>query len=158
MNLMKPSSYTYHVILSSTSEGRAHVNKGGRNIKGARNITGVRCCCRRRRPWRRSWRRSAHAAVRWLRMWERRVRVLRGGTLLVLQHERLRDRVRVVRCRWLRAAACASAAVWDGTVCVPHEMIQLLRSLRVCSALSHAWSYESCVLRCVNSRELCHTA
>ena len=33
-------------------------------------------------------------------MWERRVRVLRGGTLLVLQHERLRDRVRVVR--WLR--------------------------------------------------------
>ena len=31
--------------------------------------------------------------------WEGRVRVLRG-TLLVLQHERLRDRVRVAR--WLR--------------------------------------------------------
>ena len=40
--------------LSSTSEGRAHVNKGGRNIKGARNITdacaaAASACCRRRR-------------------------------------------------------------------------------------------------------------
>ena len=65
------------------------------------------------------------------------MRVLRGGTLLVLQHERLRHRVRVAR--WLRVRERSGLGRDGVPACLPHEMIQLLRSLRVCSALSHAW-------------------